>query len=49
MLELADFKQLKQIGYDEQFVSQETVASLKASLPGCEIKSQGFTDHINLD
>jgi Leucine-rich repeat (LRR) protein len=49
MLELADFKQLKQIGYDEQFVSQETVTSLKASLPGCEIKSQGFTDHINLD
>lgn len=49
MLELAEFKQLKQIGYDEQFVSQETVASLKASLPDCEIKSRGFTDQINLD
>lgn len=49
MLELAELKQLKQIGYDEQFVSQETVESLKASLPDCEIKSQGFTDHINLD
>jgi hypothetical protein len=49
MLELAEFKQLKQIGYDEQFVSRETVASLKASLPDCEIKSRGFTDQINLD
>jgi hypothetical protein len=49
MLELANFKQLKQIGYDDQFVSQETVASLKASLPDCEIKSQGFTDELNLD
>jgi hypothetical protein len=49
MLELAEFKQLKQIGYDEQFVSQETAESLKVSLPDCEIKSQGFTDYINLD
>ena len=49
MLELAEFKQLKQIGYDEQFVSPATVAALQASLPGCEIKSQGFTDRIDLD
>jgi hypothetical protein len=49
MRELANFKKLKQIGYDEKFVGPETVAMLKASLPNCEIKSQGFGDSIDLD
>jgi len=48
MRELASFKALKQIGYDERFVSRETVALLNASLPDCEIKSQGFSDAIDL-
>jgi hypothetical protein len=46
---LADFQNLRQIGYDDRFVHRETIDLLKASLPACEIKSQGFNDETNLD
>ena len=46
---LDSFKGLKQIGYDYRFVSEEMVESLRARLPGCEIKGEGFTDEVNLD